>query len=35
MGSGVVVLVSNLGDVNLITMVTKDVLDKNTLWKDN
>ena len=29
MGSGVVVLVSNLGDkVNLITMATKDVLDK-------
>ena len=29
MGSGVVVLVSNLGDkVNLVTMATKDVLDK-------
>lgn len=29
MGSGVIVLVSNLGDkVNLVTMATKDVLDK-------
>ena len=37
MGSGVVVLVSNLGDkVNLITMATKDVLDKGIhCWKDN